>query len=114
MYKEDDIYDFVFSTFDKDGSGEIDEEEFLDLARTVNNAEVQFAPRRCLARVHLLNALSLLLRSLCSQATSKQHWSSSIKTKTECWTRGSLERYAVLHLKLQIVLYSFPNFFVAD
>ena len=40
MYKEEDIYEFVFQTFDKDCSGNIDEEEFLDLARTVNNAEV--------------------------------------------------------------------------
>mgnify|MGYP003886487975 CR=1 FL=1 len=43
MYKEEDIYEFVFQTFDKDCSGNIDEEEFLDLARTVNNAEVCYA-----------------------------------------------------------------------
>ncbi len=40
MYSEEDIQSFVFQTFDKDDSGKIDEDEFLDLARTVNNAEV--------------------------------------------------------------------------
>ena len=33
---------FCFQTFDKDASGQIDEDEFLDLARTVNNAEPLF------------------------------------------------------------------------
>ena len=42
MYSENDIQQFVFQTFDKDASGQIDEEEFLDLARTVNNAEPLF------------------------------------------------------------------------
>jgi hypothetical protein len=41
MYSKEEINEFVFQTFDKDGSGRIDEEEFLDLARTVNNAEVR-------------------------------------------------------------------------
>merc|ERR1712096_495954 len=38
----EDILQFVFQTFDKDSSGTIDEEEFMDLARTVNNADPLF------------------------------------------------------------------------
>ena len=41
-FSEEDILNFCFQTFDKDASGQIDEEEFLDLARTVNNAEPLF------------------------------------------------------------------------
>eukprot|EP00750_Incisomonas_marina_P028659 INCI681.3.p1 GENE.INCI681.3~~INCI681.3.p1 ORF type:complete len:373 (-),score=82.67 INCI681.3:80-1198(-) len=41
-FSEEDILNFCFQTFDKDSSGQIDEDEFLDLARTVNNAEPLF------------------------------------------------------------------------
>ena len=41
-FSEEDILNFCFQTFDKDASGQIDEDEFLDLARTVNNAEPLF------------------------------------------------------------------------
>jgi len=42
VYTQEDILQFVFQTFDKDSSGTIDEEEFMDLARTVNNADPLF------------------------------------------------------------------------
>jgi len=42
VYTQEDILQFVFQTFDKDSSGTLDEEEFMDLARTVNNADPLF------------------------------------------------------------------------
>ena len=36
MYTQADILKFAFETFDKDGSGSIDEEEFMDLCKTIN------------------------------------------------------------------------------
>lgn len=42
IYTQEDILQFVFQTFDKDSSGTLDEEEFMDLARTVNNADPLF------------------------------------------------------------------------
>lgn len=38
MYTKDDILRFCFETFDKDGSNAIDEKEFVDLCKHVNNA----------------------------------------------------------------------------
>ena len=42
MYTEEDILRFAFTTFDKDSSGTIDEEEFMDLCKTINNANPAF------------------------------------------------------------------------
>lgn len=42
MYSEEDILRFAFTTFDKDSSGTIDEEEFMDLCNTINNASPAF------------------------------------------------------------------------
>lgn len=42
MYTQTDILQFCFQTFDKDGSGTIDEEEFLDMTRVINNADPTF------------------------------------------------------------------------
>ena len=39
MYSRQDILDFAFATFDKDGSGTIDEGEFIDLARMITAGE---------------------------------------------------------------------------
>lgn len=38
MYTKDDILRFCFETFDKDGSNAIDEQEFVELCKHVNNA----------------------------------------------------------------------------
>jgi Ca2+-binding EF-hand superfamily protein len=38
MFTKDDILRFCFETFDKDGSNAIDEQEFVDLCKHVNNA----------------------------------------------------------------------------
>lgn len=38
MYTKDDILKFCFETFDKDGSNAIDEQEFVELCKHVNNA----------------------------------------------------------------------------
>eukprot|EP00753_Platysulcus_tardus_P013438 PLAT3679.17.p1 GENE.PLAT3679.17~~PLAT3679.17.p1 ORF type:complete len:441 (+),score=146.00 PLAT3679.17:55-1323(+) len=42
MYTKDDVLKFAFETFDKDKSGTIDENEFMVLANTVNNASPMF------------------------------------------------------------------------
>lgn len=42
MYTQEQIMEFCFQTFDKDGSGTIDEPEFLDMVRVVNNADPDF------------------------------------------------------------------------
>ena len=42
MYSKEDILNFCFDTFDKDGSGTIDEEEFMNLCKAVNNANPMF------------------------------------------------------------------------
>jgi len=42
MYSQEDILRFAFTTFDKDSSGTIDEEEFMDLCKTINNANPTF------------------------------------------------------------------------
>ena len=41
-YNKDEILTFVYETFDKDGSGTIDEEEFMLLAKTVSAAAPMF------------------------------------------------------------------------
>ena len=56
-FSEEDILNFCFQTFDKDASGQIDEEEFLDLARTVNNAEPLFPGSFDLVQVILAGTL---------------------------------------------------------
>ena len=45
MYGKDDILRFAFDTFDKDGSGTIDEKEFMDMAYMINNANPTFPVR---------------------------------------------------------------------
>ena len=42
MFTKDDILRFCFECFDVDGSGTIDEKEFVELAKTVNNANPTF------------------------------------------------------------------------
>ncbi|KAJ1453141.1 hypothetical protein M885DRAFT_288194 [Pelagophyceae sp. CCMP2097] len=42
-YTQDDILKFCFDTFDLDGSGSIDEREFVLLARSVNNGDPLFS-----------------------------------------------------------------------
>jgi len=42
MYSQEDILRFAFTTFDKDSSGTIDEDEFMDLCKTINNANPMF------------------------------------------------------------------------
>lgn len=42
MYTQTQILEFCFQTFDKDGSGTIDEAEFLDMVRVINNADPTF------------------------------------------------------------------------
>ena len=46
LYTREQIFEFVFQTFDKNNSGQIDEDEFLDLARTVTNADVRQANKK--------------------------------------------------------------------
>mmetsp|Transcript_6737 Transcript_6737/g.7050 ORF Transcript_6737/g.7050 Transcript_6737/m.7050 type:complete len:358 (-) Transcript_6737:1325-2398(-) len=43
MYTKDEILKFCFETFDKDGSNGIDEKEFIELCKLVNNANPTFA-----------------------------------------------------------------------
>ncbi|CAM9472967.1 unnamed protein product, partial [Discosporangium mesarthrocarpum] len=42
VYSRDDILRFLFSRYDTDGSGAIDEHEFVKLAKDVNNAAPMF------------------------------------------------------------------------
>ena len=42
MFNKEEILTFTYECFDKDGSGTIDEEEFMLLAKTVNNAAPMF------------------------------------------------------------------------
>ena len=39
MYGKDEILKFCFESFDKDGSGSIDEQEFIELTKTINNGK---------------------------------------------------------------------------
>ena len=41
-YSKDDVLTYAFNTFDLDGSGTIDEEEFMNLARMINNGNPMF------------------------------------------------------------------------
>lgn len=42
MYTQTQILEFCFQTFDKDASGTIDEAEFMDMVRVINNADPTF------------------------------------------------------------------------
>eukprot|EP00941_MAST-03F_sp_MAST-3F-sp1_P005277 g5277.t1 len=42
MYSQEDISRFAFTTFDKDSSGTLDEDEFVDLCKTISNASPMF------------------------------------------------------------------------
>lgn len=42
MYTQEDIMRFSFTTFDKDSSGNLDEDEFMDLCKTISNADPMF------------------------------------------------------------------------
>ena len=45
MYTQDDILQFVFRIFDKDGSGALNETEFIALAAAVNRGQPAFPGR---------------------------------------------------------------------
>ena len=66
MYTQADILKFAFETFDKDGSGSIDEEEFMDLCKTINAMNPTFPGnfgRACQFDLTTLLSKSMALRA---------------------------------------------------